>query len=334
MLVVDQFEELFTVGVDPDSRPGILPAARRATPASGRRWSSASAPIISPGCRSTPTSPGSPNRVCTWSARWPVTSCGRRSSNRRSRPGYRLEHGLVDLFVRDTEGEPGALPLLSHALVETWRRRDGHVLTVEGYRADGRHPRRRRPLRRPALRQPARRAAADAARRSAAARHPVGRRRPGALPGATRTLRRRPGRANRSSALLVRARLVTAEADTVELAHEALARAWPRLQSWLDDDAAGQRILRHLAAAAAGWETLGRPDSELYRGARLDTAIEWSGITPIRSHRHRSGVPRCIGRPRRERTGRPGSPRPSATPTRTVDSAARSLASPCSPSPL
>ena len=59
---------------------------------------------------------------------------------------------------------------------------------------------------------------------------------------------------------MVRARLVTAEADTVELAHEALARAWPRLQSWLDEDAAGQRILRHLAAAATGWDSLGRPD--------------------------------------------------------------------------
>ena len=47
--------------------------------------------------------------------------------------------------------------------------------------------------------------------------------------------------------LLVGARLVTTEADSVELAHEALARAWPRLQSWLDDDAAGQRTLRHLA---------------------------------------------------------------------------------------
>ena len=51
--------------------------------------------------------------------------------------GLRLEAGLVDLLVRDTEGEPGALPLLSHALAETWRRRDGHVLTVDGYRATG-----------------------------------------------------------------------------------------------------------------------------------------------------------------------------------------------------
>jgi hypothetical protein len=51
--------------------------------------------------------------------------------------GLRLEPGLTDLLVRDVEGEAGALPLLSHALVETWRRRDGHMLTVEAYRATG-----------------------------------------------------------------------------------------------------------------------------------------------------------------------------------------------------
>ena len=51
--------------------------------------------------------------------------------------GLRLEPGLVDLLVRETEDEPGALPLLSHALAETWERRDGRVLTVEGYRATG-----------------------------------------------------------------------------------------------------------------------------------------------------------------------------------------------------
>ena len=51
--------------------------------------------------------------------------------------GLRLEHGLVELVLRDAEGEPGALPLLSYALMETWRRRDGNVLTVEGYRESG-----------------------------------------------------------------------------------------------------------------------------------------------------------------------------------------------------
>ena len=48
-----------------------------------------------------------------------------------------IEPGLVDLLVNEVEQEPGALPLLSHALRETWLRREGRTLTTEGYRASG-----------------------------------------------------------------------------------------------------------------------------------------------------------------------------------------------------
>ena len=75
--------------------------------------------------------------------------------------------------------------------------------------------------------------------------------------------------------LLVSSRLVTSDAGVVEIAHEALARAWPRLQGWLEEDVEGQRILHHLSAAADSWDLLGRTDSELYRGARLSQALEW-----------------------------------------------------------
>ena len=51
--------------------------------------------------------------------------------------GVLLEPGLVDLLVRDVEGEPGALPLLSHALRKTWEGREGRTLTVAGYRQTG-----------------------------------------------------------------------------------------------------------------------------------------------------------------------------------------------------
>ena len=51
--------------------------------------------------------------------------------------GLRFEAGLVDAMLADVEGEPGALPLLSHALYESWARRDGRVLTRAGYRAAG-----------------------------------------------------------------------------------------------------------------------------------------------------------------------------------------------------
>ena len=68
---------------------------------------------------------------------------------------------------------------------------------------------------------------------------------------------------------------MTSDDGTVELAHEALARAWPRLRGWLDDDVEGQRILRHLTMAADTWDAMARPDSELYRGVRLAQALDW-----------------------------------------------------------
>ena len=51
---------------------------------------------------------------------------------------------------------------------------------------------------------------------------------------------------------LIDARLVTSDGATVGLAHEALVRAWPRLQDWLDEDTEGQRILRHLTLRPTG----------------------------------------------------------------------------------
>jgi class 3 adenylate cyclase len=51
--------------------------------------------------------------------------------------GLKLEPGLVELILRDVAAEPGALPLLSHALRATWERRDGRTLTVAGYRESG-----------------------------------------------------------------------------------------------------------------------------------------------------------------------------------------------------
>jgi hypothetical protein len=79
--------------------------------------------------------------------------------------------------------------------------------------------------------------------------------------------------------MLVAARLVTSDDGVLEVSHEALARAWPRLRGWLDDDVEGQRVLHHLSAAADAWDTLGRPDSELYRGVRLVRALDWQART-------------------------------------------------------
>ncbi|KRF27435.1 BTAD domain-containing putative transcriptional regulator [Phycicoccus sp. Soil802] len=188
--------------------------------------------------------------------------------------GLRLEPGLVDLLVREVEGSPGALPLLSHVLRQTWRRREGDTLTVKGYAATG----------------GVREAVAQSAERLYRELSPS---QQGMLrdlmvrlvssddsgePVRTRVSRRVVTSDDEHTAVveaLVGARLVSSDGDTVEIAHESLAVAWPRLRSWLDDDVDGLRIMRHLTVAAESWDELGRPDSELYRGVRQARAAEW-----------------------------------------------------------
>ena len=56
----------------------------------------------------------------------------------------------------------------------------------------------------------------------------------------------------------------------VEIAHEALLRAWPRLRAWLDDDRATLRLARQLTQATAEWQQAQRSEGFLLRGSRLD----------------------------------------------------------------
>ena len=188
--------------------------------------------------------------------------------------GLLLEPGLVDLLVREVEAEPGALPLLSHALHQTWQRREGPTLTVEGYQQTGgirgsvaqsaeavydQVPEDQRPLLRDLLLRLVSPTPEGEPVRSRVPRRTV-----------TTDVEH-----EHLLELLVTARLVTSDDATVELAHESLVQAWPRLRSWLDDDVEGQRVMRHLALTADGWDNMGRPDSELYRGARLAQALDW-----------------------------------------------------------
>ena len=80
----------------------------------------------------------------------------------------------------------------------------------------------------------------------------------------------------RCSSVLADDRLVTVGEEGVEVAHEALLREWPRLRAWLEEDAEGRRVQRHLLQAAREWESAGRDPAELYRGARLTAALEWT----------------------------------------------------------
>ena len=84
-------------------------------------------------------------------------------------------------------------------------------------------------------------------------------------------------------AALVERRLLVADDGTVELVHEALLERWPRLVAWLEEDAQGRRLHRHLTLAASEWEAAGRDPSELYRGARLAATLDWADAARART---------------------------------------------------
>lgn len=197
--------------------------------------------------------------------------------------GLLLQPGLAETVLQDLSGEPGALPLLSHALLETWKRRRGSMLTLSGYReAGGMHG---------ALAQTAERTLLDLP----PADQPVARSiflSLAEVGEGVEPTRRRVQRAelsmhapsaeglDRVLGVLADARLISVDASTVVVAHEALIRHWPRLRGWIDADLEGLLLHRRVADAAREWDRLGREDGALYRGSQLAAAGQWADDHP------------------------------------------------------
>ena len=199
------------------------------------------------------------------------------------RIGMSVDVGLVAELVSESAGQPGSLPLLQYALTQTYEAREGSTLSLEAYqraggltgaltkRADQLYedlP----PERRPAVRRLFTRLI-TIGEGSEVTRRRVRR---SELAGVTTDVVDAYGRAR----LLSFDRDPTTREPTVEIAHEALISEWPRLRGWLEEDRDGLRILRHLGAAAQAWEAAGRDDGELYRGGRLETAEDWVASHP------------------------------------------------------
>ncbi|MDX3386595.1 cytochrome D1 domain-containing protein [Streptomyces niveiscabiei] len=211
--------------------------------------------------------------------------------------GLTVERALTSRLVEDVAGAPGGLPLLSHALLETWRLRRGKTLTLAGYEAagclDG------------AITRTAERVHAGFTEVQAATARRVLLRliEPGdGVPDTRRPVQRAelPGETGPVLEALTRARLLTLDGDTVELAHEALITAWPRLRGWIEADRERLRAQRELTAAADAWAELGREEGALYRGSRLAAAQEYFGGTESRGP-FGGGLGRLVGRGRGER---------------------------------
>jgi hypothetical protein len=215
--------------------------------------------------------------------------------------GLDLDPGLIELLLADLRADnnphagpgsrdaalgydAGRLPLLAYALRTTWQERHGSTLTVDGYRQTGgiEH----------AIAVSAERVfdRLDATGKQVA--RPLLLRLVKVGPASAGDVRRAAARPELTNGLdaaaapaVVRAftdsRLLTAGIDAIQMTHEALLRAWPRLQAWLDDDRASNPLRQHIEDAAAEWQRSPGDPSQLYRGPRLQGASTWA-----RDHGH------------------------------------------------
>ncbi|MEU6375957.1 hypothetical protein [Streptomyces sp. NPDC046909] len=215
--------------------------------------------------------------------------------------GLVVERTLTARLLEDVADEPGGLPLMSHALLETWRRRRGRTLTEAAYEAaGGLHG---------AIARTAEELYADLTPEQAATarrvllrlvtpgqgtpdtRRPTDRAELAIGAGSVEGVEEVGGVEEDADTALVlerlaRARLITLDQGTVDLAHEALLTAWPRLRTWIDEDRERLRAQRQLTEAAVAWESLDRDPDSLYRGVRLTGAEEHFGaraseLTPL-----------------------------------------------------
>ncbi|MEV1120394.1 helix-turn-helix domain-containing protein [Actinosynnema sp. NPDC049800] len=272
LIVVDQFEEVFTLCQDPAERAAFIAALTTATSAPTSRTR------VVLGVRADFLGHCGQYPELVEALRGGHVLVGPMSADELREAivspavavGCKVETALVTRLVADAAGQPAVLPLVSHALLETWRRRRGVALTLAGYEEVG------------GVEHSIARSAEHVYTAMSRARQLIAKQvflRLIAVGEGTEDTKRRVARAEVDHpevlAALAQARLVVLDRDTVELAHEALIRNWPRLRDWIAEDRAGLRVQRMLTEAAHTWESLDRDPGALYRGTRLALAREW-----------------------------------------------------------
>ena len=278
VLAVDQFEETFTACRDEEERTGFVAELVRLS----RHPDGAHTVVLAIRADHYEHCAAYPELSKLLAANHVLVTPMRPEELRRAierpavRAGLRVEPGLTDALVSDVEEKPGALPLLSTALLELWQQRDGRTLRHAAYEhtggvggavarlaeeAFGELDAQGREVARAALVRLAVEGAAGAVE-------------PRRVPLAELETDRSE-EVTRVIELFTDRRLLTLSSETVEVAHEALLREWPRLREWIEEDRAGLRIRRSITAAAEEWRDLGYDADMLFRGARLTEADEW-----------------------------------------------------------
>jgi WD40 repeat protein/class 3 adenylate cyclase len=275
LLVIDQFEETFTACTDEDERAAFVDAI--ASPPEGRIVVAAVRADFYGRCAEYPALARLFGATHVLVGPMDERELRRAIELPARRAGLRVEPPLVDALVGEVAEEPGGLPLMSTTLLELWQHRDGRTLTLESYLETG------------GVRAAVARLAEDAYARLSAEQQIVARsmllRMAGAGFGDAAVRRRVPLEeldverdedAAQVLTVLADARLVTVSEGSAEVAHEALLREWPRLRRWLEEDVQGRQLHLHLIEATREWSAGGQDPADLYRGARLASAMDWT----------------------------------------------------------
>lgn len=296
LLVIDQFEELFTTCQDEHEREAFLAELTRHTTAADHPIGVVIAlrADFYAHCLNYPVLQDSLEHRSYLLGPMRLDELAQALSGPADRAGLKLEPGLEELVITELCGlgdhenrqtyDPGALPLLSHVMAATWQHRDGRKLTVAGYRKAGGVV--------GSVAATAEQAWSELSDTQQSAARDV-------LLGlvavsqdsrdtrrtATRTdlLHRTNNQESATAALelLSRTRLVTLDAEEVYLTHEIVLDAWPRLRTWIDEDRVGYLVRQRLEDDAADWDSAGRDESLLYRGTRLDSARQHVDPPPV-----------------------------------------------------
>jgi serine/threonine protein kinase/WD40 repeat protein/energy-coupling factor transporter ATP-binding protein EcfA2 len=200
------------------------------------------------------------------------------------RVGVLFEQGLVASIIGDINYQAGALPLLQYALTELFEQRNGRMLTREAYQAIG------------GTTGALAKRAEDIYQQMDTAQQTLTRQiflRLVTLGEGTEDTRRRTPRAELQAIhpdneaideildTFSAYRLLALDNDpntrnpTVEVAHEALLREWDRLRAWLNDSREDVRQERQVALATADWQKAKQDESYLLTGSRLEQVENW-----------------------------------------------------------
>lgn len=287
LIVVDQFEELYTICQDDEERNRFIDNLLTASFEGSRTKvlvtmradfysQAASHPELAQRLASNQYLLGPMGRA---SLREVIESPARLA-------GLEFEPRLVDAILDDVADEPGSLPLLQHALLELWLRRSGPLLTLKGYRDAG------GVVGALSTRADSIFSELNTEQQSIVRRIMV---RLTQLGDETEDTRRRATLRELSTDFssvdalntvlenFASARLLTVGRDPrsedriVDVAHEALIRTWPRLREWLAEDRDSLILRQRIGAASREWLDNDRDEAYLYRGTQLSIVREWTG---------------------------------------------------------